>query len=56
MVKGMDEFLDVEMEPSDGGYSNDDDAGSDNNTGIGYALPIARGDEAPVRSPSPKHH
>lgn len=51
----MDEFLDMENEPFDGGNS-DDCNGSDDDTGIGDAPSIARDDHICIRSPSPKHH
>lgn len=52
----MDVFLDVEAEPSDSGDSNDDYADGHDDTGARNAPAITRGDDAPVRSPSPKRH
>lgn len=48
----MDEFLDVEAKPSDGG--NSDDAGGDDDSGAGDVSTVIRGDDAPIQNPSPK--
>lgn len=52
-VKGMDKFLEVQAEPSDGDDPNGDDNVNDN-TDVGDARVTTRGDDAPVRSPSLK--
>lgn len=51
----MDEFLDMEVVPSDGGDYDDDDTGSNDDTGTKDAPSIVRGDDAPFRGSSPKH-
>lgn len=52
-MKGMNEFLNVEAESSDGGDSDNNDNDSDNN-GTGDARATTRGEDGLVRSPSPK--
>lgn len=52
-VKGMDDFLDVDAEPFDGSDSDDDNAG-DGATRVGDIPMATDGDDAHIRSPSPK--
>lgn len=51
-MKGMDEFLDVEAEPSDGDDFDDD--ADDDATTVGDVPAATRGDDALIQSPSPK--
>lgn len=55
-MKGMNEYLDVEAESSDGGDDSDNNDDGDDIAGVRDIPTATCDDDALIRSPCPKHH